>query len=85
MNETSDPEHINDSILFLRASLAEAASAPATIGWEAEAWLHQRERAYRDLRELLTAESIAAELKARDDVPRLLAQLAEIVRDAEAA
>ncbi|HEU4451220.1 MAG TPA: hypothetical protein VFR63_14735 [Gaiellaceae bacterium] len=69
-----------DALEHLRDAVASAGSSPSAIGWQTEHWLSHREQMLHDMRELLTPESIEAEMRVREDVPRLLAQLAAALR-----
>jgi hypothetical protein len=70
----------DDALEYLRDAVASVGSSPSTIGWQTEHWLSHREQMLRDVMELLSPESIAAEMRVRADVPRLLAELAAAIR-----
>jgi hypothetical protein len=65
---------------YLRDAVSSAGSSPSALGWQTEHWLSHREQMLHDVMELLTPESVEAEMRVREDVPRLLAQLAAAVR-----
>jgi hypothetical protein len=69
-----------DALEYLREAVTSVGSSASAIGWQTEHWLNHREQMLDDVRELLTQESIEAEMRVRGDVPRLLAQLAATVR-----
>ena len=69
-----------DDLASLRDAVASAGSSPASVGWQTELWLGHQQHMLHDIMELLTPESIEAEMRVRGDVPRLLAQLAAAVR-----
>ncbi len=77
-------EELSESIAYVRESLVSAHADPSTIGWETEEWFRRREQAREDLLELLAPESIEAEMQVREDVPRLIAHLARVLRGASA-
>jgi len=68
----ADLESIRDAVA--------SASAPSAVGWQTEQWLEHRTQLLHDVMELLSPESIEAEMRVREDVPRLLAQLAASIR-----
>jgi hypothetical protein len=72
-------DHTAD-LASLRDAVTSAGSSPAAVGWQTELWLGHQQHMLHDLMELLTPESIEAEMRIRGDVPRLLAQLAAAVR-----
>jgi hypothetical protein len=63
----------------LRDAVA-SASSPTAVGWQTQEWLEHREQLLNDVIDLLSPASIEAEMRVREDVPRLLAQLAAAVR-----
>jgi hypothetical protein len=73
-------ETADDALEHLRNAVSLAGSSSAAIGWQTERWLSHREQMLQDVQDLLTPESIAAEMRIRTDIPRLLAQLAAAVR-----
>jgi hypothetical protein len=81
VEEPSAPEHDDYAadLECLRDAVA-SASSPSAVGWETEQWLEHRAQLLHDVSELLSPESIEAEMQVREDVPRLLAQLAASIR-----
>jgi hypothetical protein len=75
-------ENLNESIRSLRDSVEAAATAPGAIGRETEEWLRRQQRSREDMHDLLSDESIAAEMQVRDDVPRLLDHLLQALNPA---
>ena len=71
-NYAADLDCIRDAVA--------SASAPSAVGWQTEQWLEHRTQLLHDVMELLSPESIEAEMRVREDVPRLLAQLAASIR-----
>jgi hypothetical protein len=80
-HEPSADEQNNHAadLACLRDAVA-SASSPAAVGWQTQEWLDHREQLLNDVMDLLSPASIEAEMRIREDVPRLLAQLAAAVR-----
>jgi hypothetical protein len=81
VDQPSAPEHDDYAadLACLRDAVA-SVSGPSAVGWQTEQWLGHREQMLHDVMDLLSPESIEAEMRVRGDVPRLLAQLAASIR-----
>lgn len=82
VEQPSAPEHDYTADLECLRDALVSASAPAAVGWQTEQWLEHRAQLLHDVMELLSPQSIEAEMQVREDVPRLLAQLAASIRGA---
>jgi hypothetical protein len=72
----------DESLEYLRAAVASAGSSASSLGWQTERWLAHREQMLDDVTQLLSPDSIEAEMRVRgrEDVLQLLGQLAAAVR-----
>jgi hypothetical protein len=80
--ENAPDSNADEPLEYLRAAVASAGSSASALGWQTERWLAHREQMLDDVTQLLSPESIEAEMRVRGrgDVLQLLARLAAAVR-----